>query len=52
MDKDKILEALNAIQNGAAAGGYHDEMETVIAVIVNAKDEDIAAAWDDFHTDI
>ena len=45
MNKDKLLEALNGIQNGRDAGGYHDELETVIGVIMNATDEAIATAW-------
>jgi hypothetical protein len=51
MDKEKILKALNSIQDGKSAKGYHDEIETLITLVVNAKDEDIAAAWEDFHTD-
>ena len=52
MDKEKILAALNAIQNGDDVGCYHDELETLITIVVNAKDEDIAAAWEDLSTDI
>ncbi|MDF1494577.1 hypothetical protein [Caproiciproducens sp. CPB-2] len=52
MDKEKLLTALNAIQNGdKEAGAYHDELETLITLVINAKDADIAAAWEDFHTD-
>ncbi len=51
MDKEKILKALNSIQDGKDAGDYHDEIETLITLVVNAKYEDIAAAWEDFHTD-
>lgn len=51
MDKEKILTALNAIQNGEKADGFHDEIETLITLVVNAKDDDIVAAWEDFHTD-
>ena len=51
MDKEKILAALNAMQNGEGAGRFHDEIETLITLVVNATDEHIAAAWEDFHTD-
>ena len=51
MDKEKILAALNAMQNSEKADEFHDEIETLITLVVNAKDEDIAAAWEDFHTD-
>ena len=52
MDKDKILAALYAIQEGdKAAGHFHDELETLIGLVVNAKDEDITAAWDELQED-
>ena len=52
MTKEKLLAALNAIQDGEQeAAAFHDEIETLITLVVNAKDEDIAAAWEDFHTD-
>jgi hypothetical protein len=52
VDKDKLLAALNAIQDGThEAGHYHDEIETLITLVVNAKEEDIAAAWEDLRTD-
>ena len=52
MNKDKLLAALNALQNGNTdAEDFRDEIETIITLIVNAKDEDIAAAWEDYHTD-
>ena len=52
MDKEKILAALYAIQNGEKeAGHFHDELETLITLVVNAKDEDITTAWDDLRTD-
>ncbi len=52
MDKDKLIAALNAMQDGThEAGHFHDELETLITLVVSAKDEDIAAAWEDFHTD-
>ena len=52
MDKEKLLAALNAIQNGSKdAGHFHDELETLITLVINASDDDIAAAWEDFSTD-
>ena len=51
MDKEKLLKALNSIQQGKHAGLYHYEIETLITLVVNAKDEDINDAWEDYHTD-
>lgn len=51
MDKDRLLEALNGIQNGRDAEGYYDELETVIGIIMNTTDEAITAAWDEIHED-
>ena len=45
MNKAKILEALNAIQNGEDAGQYHDELETLIGVITNTSDEAVSSVW-------
>jgi len=51
LTKDKIVEALNAIQNSRGAGQYHDELETAIALLVNANDGEVAAAWDEIQSD-
>lgn len=52
MDKDKLLAALNAIQDGSKEVGYfNDELETLITLVINASDEDIAAAWEDLNAD-
>ena len=51
MDKDKLLAALNEMQNGKEAGHFHDEIETLITIVVNISDEDVAAAWEDLSTD-
>lgn len=51
MDKDKLLAALNELQNGEDAGKFHDELETLITIVVNASDEVITAAWEDLSTD-
>ena len=40
MDKEKILAALYAIQNGdkdIGQGAYHDELETLITIVVNVS---------------
>ena len=51
MKKDKVIDALNAIFNGSDAEDYHDELEVVIAILVNASDKEIAAAWEEIKTD-
>ena len=52
MDREKLLAALNAIQNdNKDTGYYHDELETLITLVLNVSDKDIAAAWEDFSTD-
>jgi len=51
VDKEKILAALNEIQNGGDARHYHDELETLIGLIDNITDEDVAAAWEGVHVD-
>ena len=47
----KLLKALNSIQDGKSADGFNDEIETLITLVVNAKDEDINDAWEDYHTE-
>ena len=42
MDKDRILNAANAVQNGSDAGEYHDELVVIIGLIMEASDEIIA----------
>ena len=52
MDKDKIVNALNAIQNGQSDGGeYHDELEVAIGVLMETSEETIAAVVQDIHED-
>jgi len=51
VNKDKILNAANAIQNGTDAGAYHDELEVIIGLIVNASDENIAAVIEEISID-
>ena len=52
MDKDKLVAALTAMQDGTKeAGHFHNEIEILITLVINAKEEDITAAWEDFITD-
>lgn len=51
VNKDRILNAANAMQNGANAGAYHDELEVIIGLIMGASDEAIAAVVHDISTD-
>ena len=51
MDKDRLVNALNAIQNGSDVGAYHDELETITGLVMNATDEAITAAWEDLKND-
>ena len=52
LDKDKIVNALNAIQNGKSDGGeHHDELEVAIGVLMETSDERIAAVVQDIHED-
>jgi hypothetical protein len=51
VDKDRILEAANAIQNGMDAGAYYDELEVIIGLIMEASEETIAAVVRDISTD-
>ena len=52
MDKDKLVAALTAMQDGTKeAGHFHNEIEILITLVINAKEEDITAAWEDFMTD-
>ncbi len=51
MDKEKLLAALNTIQDGEAAGRFHDELETLITIVLNAPEKTIEDAWQDFITD-
>lgn len=46
MHKDKLLAALDAMQDGADAGAYHDELETLIDLVRSASDGDITTAWE------
>lgn len=49
MNKDKILETANVLQNNSDGGEYHDELEVIIGLIMNASEEDIAAIVQEIH---
>ncbi|MDR1565058.1 MAG: hypothetical protein LBS74_08890 [Oscillospiraceae bacterium] len=51
MDKDKIVNALNAIQSGEDSGKFHDELEVAISVLMETSEEVIAAVVRDIHED-
>lgn len=51
MDKDKLVNALNAIQNGNDAEQFYHELEIIITLVINASDEAIVDAWDDLNSD-
>jgi hypothetical protein len=49
MTKDEVINALNAIQGGADAGGYYDELELAIGVLMDTSEDKIKAAYDEIH---
>ena len=51
MNKDKIVNALNAIQNGDNGSGYHDELEVAIGILMETSEETIAAVVQEIHED-
>jgi len=52
MDKEKLLAALYALQNGEKEAGYfHDELETLIGIVVELGDSVIEAAWKELRED-
>ncbi|OGO91717.1 MAG: hypothetical protein A2Y17_13210 [Clostridiales bacterium GWF2_38_85] len=51
MDKDTIVNALNAILNGADSSGYHDELEVTLGVLMETSEEVIAAVVRDIQED-
>ena len=48
MTKDKLLEALYAMQNDDNAGMYKNELETLITLVVSVSEETVTTAWEDF----
>ena len=52
MDKEKLLAALYALQNGEGnSGAMHDELETLIGIVVDLDDSVIEAAWKELRED-
>ena len=51
LDKDKIVNALNAIQNGADGTAFHDELEATIGVLMEVGEDLIAKVVEDIHED-
>jgi flagellar biosynthesis regulator FlbT len=49
MTKDEVINALNAIQGGADAGRYYDELELAVRVLMDTSEEKIKAAYDEIH---
>jgi len=45
MSKEKLQDAINAMQNGQSAGAYHDELETLLALVNGVDDSAILSAW-------
>ena len=46
MTKDRLLETLDKIQSGADSGYYHDEIETVIGLLLDSvTQEDVDKAY-------
>ena len=52
MDKDTIVNALNAILNGADSSVYHDELEVTLGVLMETSEEVIAAVVRDIQEDV
>jgi hypothetical protein len=47
MDREKLLDALDAMQRGEKdAGECHDELETLTALVTNTSSADIHTAWE------
>jgi hypothetical protein len=52
MTKDRLVEALEKIQNGEDAGFFHDELETLLGVVMDfVTDEQVAKAFSEIHID-
>jgi hypothetical protein len=51
LDKDKIVNALNAIQNGQAPGNFHDEIEVALGVLMETSEDLIAKVVEEIHED-
>ncbi|MDR2044244.1 MAG: hypothetical protein LBQ15_07735 [Clostridium sp.] len=52
MDKDSIVNALEAIQGGANAAAYHDALEVALGVLMETSEEMIAVVVADIHAEM
>jgi len=51
LNKDKLIEALNAIKNKRNIRNYHAELNTIICVIMNVSEKKIKDAWKEITND-
>ena len=52
MSKDRLVEVLGKIQGGADPGYYHDELETVIGLLMDCiTQEDVDKAYAELRED-
>jgi hypothetical protein len=51
LDKDKVVNALNAIQAGQDSGVFHDELSVAIGVLMETGEDLIAKVVRDIHND-
>jgi len=46
MDKEKLQDAINAMQDGEKPGLFNDELATLLALVNKSSEADIAAMWE------
>jgi hypothetical protein len=51
LNKDTVVNALNAIQSGQDPDDFHDELEVAIGVLMETGDDLIAKVVADIHED-
>lgn len=52
MTKDRLVEVMGKINDGEDAGYFHDEIETVIGVLLNSvSQEDVDKAYAEIRDD-
>ena len=51
LNKDELIEALNAIKNGHNIQNYHAELNTIICIIMNTSERKIRDTWNEIKTD-
>ena len=47
MNKQQLVDAINAMLDGEDKGFFHDELSTLLSIVNSATDSDIAKAWSD-----